>query len=484
MSSGASSSNLLGLLFGGLPQSVVQSLLGGQGGSAQATGELSAFAKTLMSQLDGLVQSGQISIESLHSLRDMLGENGGELAQNLTHMLDELLQKAQMGQKDTGGNSLSSSEVMPETTSGKTGADPQAQDQAELLFALLRAGGVLPAQTGSVPGAPVQQSGSPLPADGESADGGASIEPAILLNPTEPRRLAMGGRVTSRDGQDRSGSTRDGLPVEELMPGRPRPDGFGSVAQEAGGGTQAAGGRLNPGQNLPPKADGADEGQEAGPDFLTRLGEATARMGGAAAAPAAAPGATPAMAGAASTSATVETLSATGATPAASTLSPNAVTTNTPSPAAQASAPLPTPVTHPQFGEAVGQRVVWMVGQQQQSAQIQLNPQELGPMSVRVEIQGDQATVHLAALHATTREALDAALPRLREMLADSGFTQVNVNVSSSGSQAGQQAQGQASGQGQGFTGRSGAGSGGEPGDAPPTVLESGLPRSGIDLFA
>lgn len=88
------------------------------------------------------------------------------------------------------------------------------------------------------------------------------------------------------------------------------------------------------------------------------------------------------------------------------------------------------PVQHPQWAQQVGDRVQWLVGQNLQQADIRLNPPELGALEVRIQVQGDQANVNFSSPHAVVRDALDAAMPRLREMLQAHGLTLGDVNVS------------------------------------------------------
>lgn len=90
-----------------------------------------------------------------------------------------------------------------------------------------------------------------------------------------------------------------------------------------------------------------------------------------------------------------------------------------------------TPVGQGNWDRALSERVQWLAGQGVQRAQITLNPAHLGPMEVRIQVQNDQATVHFTSAHAVVRDALEAALPRLREMLGASGVELVNVDVSS-----------------------------------------------------
>jgi flagellar hook-length control protein FliK len=91
------------------------------------------------------------------------------------------------------------------------------------------------------------------------------------------------------------------------------------------------------------------------------------------------------------------------------------------------------PVARPGWDQSLGQRVVWMVEGRQETAEIQLNPPHLGPLRVRVELNGDQASVSFASSHVLVRDAVESAVPRLREMLEASGLNLANVDVSEHG---------------------------------------------------
>lgn len=88
------------------------------------------------------------------------------------------------------------------------------------------------------------------------------------------------------------------------------------------------------------------------------------------------------------------------------------------------------PAQQPGFGQAVGERVTWMINENVQQARLQLNPPGLGPMDVKVIIGDERTTVNFNAHTAAGREALESDLPRLREMLAEQGYEDVDVNVS------------------------------------------------------
>ncbi|WP_405241372.1 flagellar hook-length control protein FliK [Lentisalinibacter salinarum] len=94
---------------------------------------------------------------------------------------------------------------------------------------------------------------------------------------------------------------------------------------------------------------------------------------------------------------------------------------------------LPSPPGTPEFADQVAERVVWMAGQKLDRAQIRLNPAHLGPISVDVSVGEDGANITFTAQHAVTREALEQALPRLREMFNGSGLALAGADVSGQG---------------------------------------------------
>jgi flagellar hook-length control protein FliK len=87
------------------------------------------------------------------------------------------------------------------------------------------------------------------------------------------------------------------------------------------------------------------------------------------------------------------------------------------------------PLNHPEWSKDLGERIVWMSSKAIPTAEIRLNPQHLGPISVRVNVVEDQATVVFTAHHAATREAIDASIPRLREMMGAQQLNLVEVSV-------------------------------------------------------
>ncbi|HUW27681.1 MAG TPA: flagellar hook-length control protein FliK [Sulfuriferula sp.] len=94
---------------------------------------------------------------------------------------------------------------------------------------------------------------------------------------------------------------------------------------------------------------------------------------------------------------------------------------------AQAAVGHPAETLTPKVGtaawdQALGQKIVWMVAGAQQSASLTLNPPDLGPLQVVLHVSNDQANATFIAAQPEVRQALEAALPRLREMMGDAGI--------------------------------------------------------------
>ena len=97
--------------------------------------------------------------------------------------------------------------------------------------------------------------------------------------------------------------------------------------------------------------------------------------------------------------------------------------------AAVVSEAVSVPVGERGWERAFGERVVWLVGQQIQSAEVKLNPPHLGPVEVRLSLTGQDANVSFTVAHGATRDAIEQAIPRLRELFAEHQLQIVNVDV-------------------------------------------------------
>ena len=87
-------------------------------------------------------------------------------------------------------------------------------------------------------------------------------------------------------------------------------------------------------------------------------------------------------------------------------------------------------VQSPSWSQGLTERVSWMMQGNLQMAELKLNPAHLGPLEVKLSIQDDKASIVFVATHAQVKEAIDAAMPRLREMLEQQGLNLEDVDVS------------------------------------------------------
>jgi flagellar hook-length control protein FliK len=146
---------------------------------------------------------------------------------------------------------------------------------------------------------------------------------------------------------------------------------------------------------------------------------------------------------------------------------------------------LPTPVQSPEFREMLGAQVSLLAQDGVQSAELHLNPADMGPISVQITLDGTQARVDFGADSASTRQLIESGLPELASALRDAGLTLSGGGVSQHAPQQ-QQGRGDASSSGQGGDGRR-AGNDIGPSDATP-VRSAAVARrvalGGVDVYA
>ncbi|HEA4093990.1 TPA: flagellar hook-length control protein FliK [Stenotrophomonas maltophilia] len=125
--------------------------------------------------------------------------------------------------------------------------------------------------------------------------------------------------------------------------------------------------------------------------------------------------------------------------------------------------PTPKPVLGDDgFDQAIGARLGWLADQKIGHAHIRLSPDDMGPVDVRLQLNGDKVHASFSSPHVDVRQALESSLPRLRELLGEQGFQLAHADV---GHQA-PGGDGNASGQ---------AGGGGMAGDGEPSPAEGGV---------
>ncbi|AVQ07259.1 TPA: flagellar hook-length control protein FliK [Xanthomonas vasicola pv. zeae] len=138
--------------------------------------------------------------------------------------------------------------------------------------------------------------------------------------------------------------------------------------------------------------------------------------------------------------------------------------------------PTPTPdLGSDNFDDAIGARMSWLADQKIGHAHIKVTPNEMGPVEVRLHLDGDKVNASFTAANADTRQALEQSLPRLREMLGQNGFQLGQADV-------GQQQQNPSGNR----TGGNGNGNGLTLDDSPPVGIPSVVLRQRglLDAYA
>ncbi len=152
-----------------------------------------------------------------------------------------------------------------------------------------------------------------------------------------------------------------------------------------------------------------------------------------------------------------------------------------PNAAATPQLPVYTPAGQQGWAEDVGNQVRWMLGRAESKAELVLTPPNMGKLEVSINLNGDQTTAQFIASSQAARDALERAMPQLREMLQQAGIMLGDANVSTSDRGAGGEERG--SGQGQNSHGADMAGNAGTPASGNGTVWlrqQQGM----VDTFA
>jgi flagellar hook-length control protein FliK len=95
----------------------------------------------------------------------------------------------------------------------------------------------------------------------------------------------------------------------------------------------------------------------------------------------------------------------------------------------------------PGWVERVGRQMLLQSAQGNSSAQIQLDPPELGSLTIRIQLVDQSATVNFVSPHAMVRDALEQQAQRLQEMFNEQGLNLRDVSVSDQSANARQQSQ-------------------------------------------
>jgi len=116
--------------------------------------------------------------------------------------------------------------------------------------------------------------------------------------------------------------------------------------------------------------------------------------------------------------------------PVLNTINPQAVSTSQLLPADLQNLSLSPSGGNQQWGNAIGERVAFLINHRLNSAEIRLDPPHLGKLDIQIQVKDDSALVVINTSQAQTRDLVESASLRLREFLQDAGYSSVDVNVS------------------------------------------------------
>jgi len=145
-----------------------------------------------------------------------------------------------------------------------------------------------------------------------------------------------------------------------------------------------------------------------------------------------------------------------------------------------------TPVGGTHWGTELGQQVVMMstnARQGMQTAELRLDPPDLGPLRVSLNLADGVASASFVSAHASVRQAIETAIPQLQQALAQAG---ISLGQTSVGEQTAQQEFAQQNGNG-GSQRQSGGASvvaDGAADNAAPVVTASRNANALVDTFA
>ena len=100
-----------------------------------------------------------------------------------------------------------------------------------------------------------------------------------------------------------------------------------------------------------------------------------------------------------------------------------------PAAAGPAAPRIDTPLGAPGWSTALADRMMMFVNAKDQVAELHINPPHLGPVEITLTVSDDKASAVFASPHAVVRETIESALPRLREVLAESGINLGQASV-------------------------------------------------------
>ncbi len=382
-------------------------LLASPGKSAQGHGINGAHAAIGANGDNGVRAAGHDYGEgndSLHAFGSVLG--------NAMQAKDAGKQDiAASGQPDQR-NEQAATPAVPAHAAEQAGQDEQAADDEAATAAGQLEGG-LQAFVNSLQ-TPVTAMAMPASTAATAANATADAAADAVTNPAADGVAAL-ATDTVGHGKGKGRTLAPGLDESQVTRSRAQHEaGRGDTADAIADATGTDGGKVDARDAHASLRALEVAASKVAPEFRAALNDAQAMRPGLQEAPAGANGNSSALPQAIAAAAAAGTPAATGA---------NAAT-------AQASHVAPH-LHAPHWQDAFGQQVVWMAKNEQQIASLTMNPPDLGPVRVTLSVSDGQASAAFVSLQPEVRQAIQDAVPRLKEMLAEAGLQLQQASVDS-----------------------------------------------------
>lgn len=92
---------------------------------------------------------------------------------------------------------------------------------------------------------------------------------------------------------------------------------------------------------------------------------------------------------------------------------------------------LKPPVSSPDWGPALNQRITWMVANSLQNANITINPPNLGPLEINIQTDQNKTNVQFIVTSSEVRQAIQDSIPALNKMFENSGLQLGQADINS-----------------------------------------------------
>ncbi|MDP3269256.1 MAG: flagellar hook-length control protein FliK [Legionella sp.] len=86
-------------------------------------------------------------------------------------------------------------------------------------------------------------------------------------------------------------------------------------------------------------------------------------------------------------------------------------------------------MNHSEWPDQFSERIVWLGKQEINGAQIKLHPEHLGPLEINIKVIKDDASINIGSHNAQVRDAVEQALPKLRELMEAQGLNLAEVTI-------------------------------------------------------